>query len=65
MAMLEKVYIANDADESVTQKLKALCQKHGIPFDMTHTMHQIGNACRIDVGSSCAGVLKEPVQKQR
>jgi large subunit ribosomal protein L7A len=62
-SMIEKVYIAKDADEAVTEKIKHVCSKHGIPYDMMHTMHQIGNACRIDVGSSCAGVLRDAAVK--
>jgi Ribosomal protein L7Ae/L30e/S12e/Gadd45 family. len=55
---LEKVYVARDADEEIAQRLHAACVKHGIPVDMTHTMHQIGSACGLEVGSACAGVLK-------
>lgn len=60
MGQLGRVYIARDADEHVTQKLLLVCDKYSIPYDMTHTMHQIGNACGIEVGSSCAGVLRHP-----
>lgn len=56
---LEKVYIAKDADEAVSGKLIHACAKYGIPYDMTHTMHQLGSACQIEVGSACAGLLKE------
>lgn len=55
---LEKVYIAKDADEDITAKLKAECEKHKIAYDMSLTMHQIGTACEIEVGSACAGVMK-------
>lgn len=57
-AMLEKVYIAYDADEDIKKKVMAECKKHGIPYDNAYTMRQIGSACGIDVGSACAGVLK-------
>ncbi|MFA5675151.1 MAG: ribosomal L7Ae/L30e/S12e/Gadd45 family protein [Christensenellales bacterium] len=57
-AMLEKVYIACDADEDIINRVLAECAKHGIPSDNVYTMHQIGSACGIDVGSACAGVLK-------
>ena len=60
LGQLDRVYIAKDADEHVTQKLLGVCEKHAITYDMTHTMHQLGNACSIEVGSSCAGVLKQP-----
>lgn len=55
---LEKVFIAKDADEDIVGRLCRLCEEHAIPFDMSHSMHQIGNACEIEVGSACAGVLK-------
>jgi large subunit ribosomal protein L7A len=55
---LVKVYIAKDADEDIVQKLVGVCEEGGIPYDTTLTMHQIGNACSIEVGSACAGVLK-------
>lgn len=55
---LEKVYIARDADEDIVLRLQAVCDKHSIQADMTYTMHQIGSACALEVGSACAGVLK-------
>lgn len=58
LSMLEKVYIAKDADEEIIKRLACACERHGIPADSSHTMQQIGGACGIDVGSACAGVLK-------
>lgn len=55
---LDKVFIAKDADEDIITKLKAECEKHKIAYDMSLTMHQIGTACEIEVGSACAGVMK-------
>jgi large subunit ribosomal protein L7A len=57
-SMLGKVYIAKDADEDIIAKLKAECDFRRVPYDMSLTMHQIGTACEIEVGSACAGVLK-------
>ncbi|MDD5016692.1 MAG: ribosomal L7Ae/L30e/S12e/Gadd45 family protein [Eubacteriales bacterium] len=57
-SMLGKVYIAKDADEEIIGKLKSVCENNGITYDMSHTMHQIGSACGIEVGSACAAVLK-------
>jgi len=53
-----KVYIARDADELLTSKLKQTCEKHGIEYDTSHTMQQIGNACKIEVGSACAATYR-------
>lgn len=56
--LLEKVFIAKDADEEIAEKLKSECEKSGVTYDMEHTMHQIGSACQLEVGSACAGVVK-------
>ena len=61
-SLLKKVYIAKDADEVVLEKLKTACESNRIEVNMHHTMHQIGNACQIDVGSACAAVLKKPLE---
>ncbi|MGE5496229.1 MAG: L7Ae/L30e/S12e/Gadd45 family ribosomal protein [Burkholderiales bacterium] len=58
LGKLEKIFIAKDADEHIIEKLLALCGKHSIPYEKAYTMHQLGNACRIEVGSACAGILK-------
>lgn len=59
MSMLRKVFIAKDADEEVTNRLIAACENNRIPYDMSYTMHQIGNACHIEVGSACAAVRRK------
>ena len=58
LSELEKVFIARDADEEIVTRLCQVCEEHGISCDTAHSMHQIGNACAIEVGSACAGVLK-------
>lgn len=55
---LEKVYIAKDADEEIVSRLCRACEEGSIPYDLSCSMHQIGNACEIEVGSACAGVMK-------
>jgi len=55
---VEKVYIAKDADEDIIVQLKQICAQHRVPYDISHTMHQIGSACQLDVGSACAAVCK-------
>jgi len=56
--LLAKAYIARDADEEIVTRLIAVCEKQHVPVDGAHTMHQIGSACGLEVGSACAGVLK-------
>ena len=61
-SMLDRVFIAKDADEAIISQLTQACEAGRIPYDLAHTMHQIGSACQIDVGSACAAVMK-PKQK--
>lgn len=63
--LLESVFIAKDADEHIIERLLNVCDKHAIPYDKAYTMHQIGNACQIEVGSACAGLLKQKKQPGR
>ena len=52
------VYIASDADERVTAKLKELCEKNSVSVHYTETMLEIGRACNINVKAAAAAVLK-------
>ncbi len=54
-----KVYIAKDADEPLIEKLMQACEEHSIEYDISHTMHQIGSASGIQVGSACAAVKRQ------
>lgn len=54
----EVVYIACDADERVTEKLLALCQKNHVPTVTTEAMLEIGRACSINVKAAAAAILK-------
>ncbi len=59
LSMLKKVFIAKDADEAIIEKLEYACEQKKIGKDISHTMHQIGSACHIEVGSACAAVKKQ------
>lgn len=56
---LERVYIAADADEYLTDKLRNACEEAGIPVMEAESMAELGEACGIDVGAACAGILKD------
>lgn len=56
---LECVYIAADADEYLLDKLRSACDEAGIPVIETESMAELGEACGIDVGAACAGILKK------
>ena len=54
----EKLLVAADADEKMTATLKKAAAEHNIPVTEIPTMRELGVICSIEVGSSCAVVLK-------
>ena len=52
-----QVYLACDADPAITDPVAQSCAQAGIPVDVSHTMAQLGQACRITVGASVVVVL--------
>ena len=54
----EKLLIAADADEKMTAALTKAANEHGISVTDVSTMQELGEVCGIDVGSSCAVILK-------
>lgn len=52
------VYIAKDADASLTEELVKLSESRQIPIVYAESMKELGRLCRIDVGAATAVVLK-------
>jgi len=52
------VYIAEDADPKVTDKLRELCIRNSVEIVSVDSMKTLGKACGIDVGASAACILK-------
>lgn len=53
---LMSVYLAEDADAFILQKIIQACAQHGVVPVRIPTMRELGEACSIDVGAACAGV---------
>ncbi len=53
-----KVYLAKDADSHVTEPIRDLCRKHGVPVVEVETMAELGRACAITVGAAVAATIK-------
>ena len=51
------VYLAYDADPVITDPVAESCAEAGIPVENSHTMAQLGLACRITVGASVVAIL--------
>ena len=54
----ERLFIAADVDEKMIVALKKAADEHNIPVTEIASMRELGEICGIDVGSSCAVILK-------
>lgn len=53
------VYVAQDADPRIVNKVVALCETAGIPVQWVDTMKNLGATCGIDVGAAMAAVIPD------
>ena len=53
------VFLAKNADPSMTASVADLCRQCGVKAFWCGTMAELGKACGIDVGASAAAVLEE------
>lgn len=53
------VYVAEDAEPALRQRIKAAAAERSIVTVPVHTMEELGEACGIDVGAACAGIKKD------
>ena len=54
----EKVFVTLDSEDRISESVKELCKKQNVPFEIIDTMRELGSMCGIDVGASCAVVIK-------
>lgn len=53
---ISEVFIADDADLHITQKVASLAKELGIPCKRVDSMEKLGAACGIEVGASTVAV---------
>lgn len=56
--MLQTVYIAEDAEPHIRERILAQCALHGTETRTVSTMKELGKACGIEVGAACAGIRR-------
>lgn len=56
---VERLYIAQDADQHVIRRIVTLAEEKGVEIITIDTMHHLGLACSIDVGAATAVEIKE------
>ena len=54
-----EVYLAEDADDFILQRLLDLCKQRNIAAIKVPTMKELGQACGIDVGAAVACIVRE------
>ncbi|MDP4108614.1 MAG: ribosomal L7Ae/L30e/S12e/Gadd45 family protein [Bacillota bacterium] len=57
--LAEHAFIAEDAEERVKRPFIELCAENGIAYTTVETMQKLGEACKIDVPTAAAVILKQ------
>ena len=53
-----KVFVAEDCDSNIKTSIEKAAHENDIQFFFVPTMKELGEMCEIEVGASCAVVLK-------
>ena len=51
------VYLAEDADREIKDKVLTLCKKKGVTVSMAQSCEELGHVCGIHVGAAVVTVL--------
>ncbi len=54
----QKVFIAEDCDDHIKDGIVKISNEKNTPVVFVPTMKELGNICSIEVGASCAVILK-------
>ncbi len=54
-----EVFIANDADSSISIRIVSLCNKMGVRVTYVDSMKSLGKACGIEVGAAVVAIKHE------
>ncbi len=53
---LRRVYVANDADTFLFQRVILAAEAARVPVTRVPTMKELGQACGVDIGAAAAGL---------
>lgn len=56
--LAEKVFLAGDCESRISDPIEKAASENGTQIFYVPTMRELGEMCGIEVGSSCAVVLK-------
>jgi large subunit ribosomal protein L7A len=55
--IVRKVFIAKNAEPHIIEPLKQLCSQNQVEIILVDSMHSLGEACGIEVGSAAVALL--------
>ena len=55
---LARVYVANDSDTFLFQRVTRAAEEAGVPAIRVESMKELGQACQVAVDTAAAGILK-------
>lgn len=53
-----RIYLAANADPAITEPIEAQCKINRIDYTWVKSMHDLGQACGIEVGAATAAVIR-------
>ena len=56
--LVQRLYLARNCDPMISEPLEDVAQRAGLQINYVDTMKELGAMCSINVGASCAAVLK-------
>lgn len=59
---VEELFVANDADQHITDIVIHLAKEHKVKYTMVDSKKKLGTACGIEVGATTVAVAKEIVR---
>ena len=53
-----RVFVAEDSDDFIYRRVRQAADEAKVPVTVVKTMAQLGQACRVDVDTAAAGLLR-------
>ena len=51
-------FVAEDADEFIYRRIRSAAEEAKVPVTVIPTMAELGKACRVEVGTAAAAILR-------
>jgi large subunit ribosomal protein L7A len=54
-----RVYIAEDAEEHLKERIRGAARGRGVTVETVPSMEELGEVCGIEVSAACAAILRK------